>query len=134
MAVFGSCLCGQVSFSVEGVFDKFFICHCSYCRKDTGSAYAANLFAHADSLTWLSGEGDVRDFNLEGTRHVKSFCANCGSALPNTSMGGNICIVPAGSLDGDVPIPPQAHIFFARQASWEESLGHIPSFPDFPDS
>jgi hypothetical protein len=42
--VTGSCLCGAVSFEVSGAFDSFFLCHCSRCRKDTGSAHAANLF------------------------------------------------------------------------------------------
>jgi hypothetical protein len=43
---FGSCLCGAVRFEVEGEFQRFYLCHCGHCRKDTGSApHAANLFA-----------------------------------------------------------------------------------------
>jgi hypothetical protein len=34
---YGSCLCGAVRFEVEGSFECFFLCHCSFCRKDTGS-------------------------------------------------------------------------------------------------
>ena len=132
MTIGGSCLCGAVSFEIAGEFDRFFICHCKYCQKDTGSAHAANLFTTASSLRWLSGHEKVIDFNLETTRHVKSFCSCCGSALPNTKMGGDICVVPAGCLDDPVPIKPQAHIFTNSKASWEKELQSITSFPDFP--
>jgi hypothetical protein len=40
----GSCLCGEIRFEIEGEFERFYLCHCEYCRKDTGSAHAANLF------------------------------------------------------------------------------------------
>ena len=40
----GSCLCGEIRFEIEGEFELFYLCHCEYCRKDTGSAHAANLF------------------------------------------------------------------------------------------
>ena len=43
----GACLCGAVHFEIEGDFERFFLCHCEYCRKDTGSAHAANLFRPA---------------------------------------------------------------------------------------
>lgn len=132
MAIKGSCLCGGVTFEIEGEFERFFICHCSYCRKDTGSAHAANLFTKASALTWLSGQKKVKDFQLASTRHVKSFCSECGSALPNTGMGGDICIVPAGCLDDEVTIKPEAHIFTASQASWEQELASIRAFPGFP--
>ncbi|MFN3455173.1 MAG: GFA family protein, partial [Pseudobdellovibrio sp.] len=41
----GSCLCGQVEFKIQGVLESFFLCHCKYCQKDTGSAHSANLFS-----------------------------------------------------------------------------------------
>ena len=32
----GSCLCGAVRFEVAGDFERFYLCHCEHCRKDTG--------------------------------------------------------------------------------------------------
>ena len=55
----GSCLCGEVQYTVEGKFDHFFLCHCRHCQKDTGSAHAANLFSHGGQLTWSQGEALV---------------------------------------------------------------------------
>lgn len=128
----GSCLCGAVSFEVVGVFEHFYLCHCEYCRKDTGSAHAANLFSSVAKLTWLRGVDKVRSFNLPATRHVKCFCSMCGSALPNVQMNGQLLVVPAGSLNSAVSIKPTAHIFSASRANWEDALENIPKIDRYP--
>lgn len=125
----GSCLCASVRFEIDGDFERFYLCHCEYCRKDTGSAHAANLFATNASLKWLSGEDKVTQFTLPSTRHSKSFCSICGSALPRLQMNGTLLVVPAGSLDTDVPIRPNAHIFCSSRAGWDQALENIPSVP-----
>lgn len=127
----GSCLCGEVRFEVEGEFERFYLCHCEYCRKDTGSAHAANLFSASATLTWVSGEDRVRQFNLPSTRHSRSFCGTCGSALPIVQMG-NLLAVPAGSLNTDVPVKPDAHIFMSSRAHWDDALEKVPGFDRFP--
>lgn len=129
----GSCLCGQVSFEIEGDFDRFYLCHCEYCRKDTGSAHAANLFSTSAKLKWLSGEAKITTYNLPSTRHVKSFCSICGSALPITQMKGNLLVVPAGSLTGKVSIKPDAHLFISSKADWDADLESIPMLVGLPE-
>lgn len=128
----GSCLCGQAKFEIEGSFEGFFLCHCKYCQKDTGSAHAANLFSGNAKLKWLSGQQQVKTFNLAPTRHTKSFCEQCGSAMPNFQMDGKLLVVPAGSLDTEVAIKPTAHIFVSSQASWEKDLDSVKKFEKFP--
>lgn len=128
----GSCLCGQVRFEVDGAFERFFLCHCEYCRKDTGSAHAANLFTSTGSLKWLSGADQVRSFNLPSTRHARSFCSICGSALPYQQAGSALLVVPAGSLDSKLHLRPDAHIFAASRAGWDQQLETLPSFEKFP--
>jgi hypothetical protein len=128
----GSCLCGAVRFEVTGEFERFYLCHCEYCRKDTGSAHAANLFSSQAKLQWLCGEDKVRVFNLPSTRHTRCFCAVCGSALPGVQMDGRLVVVPAGSLDGDVSLKPDAHIFVSSRASWDEGLDGIPRLDRLP--
>ena len=127
----GSCLCGQVAFEVEGEFGHFFLCHCGHCRKDTGSAHAANLFSGTARLTWLSGEAGVSTFVLGGTRHQKSFCSTCGSAVPGIHADGTL-VVPAGCLDSKAPMPVQAHIFMGRRAEWDNELDAVVSFEALP--
>ncbi len=128
----GSCLCGEVRFEIEGDFERFYLCHCVYCRKDTGSAHAANLFSTSATLKWVSGEGNVRQFNLPSTRHSRSFCSTCGSALPIMQMSGKLLVIPAGSLNTEIPIKPNAHIFVSGRAGWDHALEQVPTFDGFP--
>ena len=128
----GSCLCGAVRFEIEGEFERFYLCHCSRCRKDSGSAHAANLFSSRAKVRWLAGEDKLSHFRLPGTRHARSFCAVCGSALPSVQMDGALLVVPAGSLDSDVPLMPDAHIFTASRANWDSALERVPSREGLP--
>ncbi|HYC04293.1 MAG TPA: GFA family protein [Azospirillaceae bacterium] len=128
----GSCLCGAVSFRIEGPFEAFFLCHCGRCRKGTGSAHAANLFSTTATITWLSGRDSVRTYRVPGTRHERSFCAGCGSALPSVQMDGALLVVPAGSLDTPVGIRPTAHICVASRAAWDEGLDEVPRMDGLP--
>jgi hypothetical protein len=128
----GSCLCGEVRFEIEGEFERFYLCHCEYCRKDTGSAHAANLFSSTAALKWLSGADQVRQFDLPATRHSKCFCRNCGSALPIVHRNPESLVVPAGSLNSQVFIRPNAHIFGSSRAGWDDSLEKVPTVDGFP--
>ena len=126
----GSCLCGAVRFTVKGAFESFYLCHCSRCRKASGTAHAANLFSSAGTLAWVSGEDRVKAYQHPGTRYARAFCADCGSALPFASANG--LVVPAGSLDTDVAIVPDSHIFTASRASWDHGLESVPGCLDAP--
>ncbi len=127
----GSCLCGTVRFEVQGDFDSFYLCHCEYCKKDTGSGHAANLFSQSAKLTWLAGAETVTSFTLTGTRHHRSFCSVCGSAMPCPQPAG-LLVVPAGCLDSEITVSPTARIFTARKAPWDGELGGVPEFDGLP--
>lgn len=128
----GSCLCGGVRFEVDGDFERFYLCHCQYCQKDTGSAHAANLFSSTAKLRWISGEEQATRFDLPGTRHSKCFCSRCGSALPSVQMDGALLVVPAGSLNTGIPLVPDAHIFAGSRATWDRALETVPVVERFP--
>ena len=130
----GSCLCGEVRFEVLGDFESFFLCHCGRCQKDTGSAHAANLFSSTARINWLSGQGKIKTFRVPSTRHEKSFCSECGSALPGLQMNGTLLKVPAGSLDSAIATRPNAHIFVASGADWDTRLEDVPKFDVLPSS
>ena len=126
----GACLCGAVRFEIEGGFERFYLCHCVYCRKDTGSAHAANLFSATATLHWRAGQDMATLYRLPGTRHARCFCAVCGSALPYTT--GRLLVVPAGALDDAFDGTPDAHLFVASRAAWDRGLEHVPAFDGFP--
>ncbi len=56
----GSCLCGKVAFAIEGNFGPVGQCHCSKCRKVSGTDGNAVFYTAVKSFRWLSGEGDIR--------------------------------------------------------------------------
>ncbi len=128
----GSCLCGTVQFKISGEFEGFFLCHCKRCQKDTGSAHAANLFSSTATVTWVSGHESVQTYRVPETRHEKSFCSRCGSALPSIQSDSALVVVPAGSLDSAIHIRPTAHICFASRAEWDERLENIPKVDGLP--
>ena len=128
----GGCLCGAVRYEVTGDFDAFFLCHCKYCQKDTGSAHAANLFSAKATLSWIDGQDHIQSYTVPGTRHQKAFCKTCGAAVPYTQMDGKLLVVPAGSLETPVSIRPNAHIMLASKASWEDGLDEIDQLEGMP--
>ena len=128
----GKCLCGQCCFEIEGVFDLFLFCHCTYCQKDTGTIHGANLISHTAKLKWLAGEEHTKIYNLPETRHTKCFCQICGSALPYM-YEGKMLVLPAGSIEFEPQIAPTAHIFYRSRAKWEDGLALVQKFDKFPN-
>lgn len=128
---YGSCLCKKVTFKIIGDFKGFFLCHCNRCQKQTGSAHAANLFSQTAKLEWLTGQDHINIFHLPNTRFMKSFCSTCGAALPSIQESGRL-LVPAGCLDSEVPIQPDAHIFMGSRAKWDNNLERIKMFEKLP--
>lgn len=131
MQITGSCLCGNVQFDISDNFNSFYLCHCSRCRKATGTVHGANLFATKATLNWIKGQHLVKTFNLPNTRFTKSFCSECGSPVP-TEIKDKLVIVPAGSLDTSPTINPTAHIFCDDRASWEYALENTKRFSTLP--
>ncbi|THH35372.1 GFA family protein [Aliishimia ponticola] len=128
----GQCLCGAVSFRVSGAFESFYLCHCSRCRKDSGSAHSANLFSTVARITWVSGEDRIKTFRLPKSQHIKSFCADCGSALPVFQEAHGVLVVPAGSLETRINIRPGAHICYSSRADWDKDLSSITRIGGLP--
>ena len=129
----GSCLCGKITYEVIGPFDRFRMCHCPRCRKATSTAHASNIFTKADSIKWLSGSDNMKRFDLPNAgRFSKSFCVDCGSAMPYISRDGKDLVIPAGTLEDDPQIRPEGNIFWPVRAPWyDEGLGatHYDKYP-----
>jgi hypothetical protein len=119
MILKGSCLCGSVKYEVTGEAKRFYHCHCSRCRKATGTGHASNLFLQPAALRWIHGQEHVRAFKPpEAMRFTNQFCAMCGARLPRQPLDSDTVLIPAGSLDDEAPIKPQARIFTGSRAGW----------------
>ena len=129
----GTCLCKKVRYEIRGHLGIFQYCHCSRCRKFTGSAFAANLLVSPADFRWLDGEELVGRFELEDARHfATSFCKHCGSSLPWLTTTGKAVVVPTGTLDEDPEIRPFQNIFWGSRAVWYEEPGSLPEYDELP--
>ncbi len=109
----GGCLCGAVTFDVHPPFQRMVHCHCSRCRKGTGTGHATNLIVEPGQVSWLSGEDVIKRYDLPTAKSFgKWFCSTCGSPVPRLTRNGKRMVVPAGSLDSAPPNAPNERIFW----------------------
>jgi len=125
----GSCFCKHVSYEISDNMGVFQYCHCSRCRKVTGSAHAANLFVAPDDFKWLAGEESVIQYDPPETKYfATAFCRHCGSNLPWLSKSGRVVIIPAGTLDDDPGIRPSQNIFCGSRPGWYAPASALPEY------
>lgn len=128
----GSCLCGGVQIAFTGFETPYVFCHCSSCRKASGSAFAANVAVKEDALTVVSGEDLLSVYESTPGKH-RYFCAKCGSPMFNrVDKAPGLLRVRLGCLDTPVEEKPAAHIFVAERAAWFDEFGVTPKFESWP--
>lgn len=131
--VSGSCLCGKVSSTISGTFNKFYQCYCDRCQKKTGTAFASLIFTTPDKIEWHSGQELIKRFDLpEAKRFSNCFCTHCGSQVPYESRDGAFLIVPAGYLNDDPKIRASANIFWEEKPCWFDEGQAAEKFEQYP--
>lgn len=129
----GSCLCGEVSYEIEGPFKIFQYCHCSRCRKFTGSAHSANLFVPPERFRWTAGEEFIGRYEPKAAKYfATTFCKQCGSSLPWEAQQGKTIVVTAGTLNDDPEIKPMWNVFWRSSAPWYEETHNLPKHDELP--
>ena len=131
--IYGSCLCGDVGYRICGSLLRMVNCHCEKCRGTRSPAYASSVFVPARQFQWTRGESQVVSYRLPGpAAFATAFCRRCGSDLPRTSRTEAVVVVPAGALDGDPGVRPQAHVCASEKASWFEIRDDLPQYAEMP--
>ena len=129
----GKCLCGGVSFSLSGELPNLYQCHCSLCRKVTGSSANAAFRIDRVQLSWNSGEELIQEYQSE-TGFKSHFCSRCGSPLPNLTAEDSAWWVPVGLLEGDQGLQVGAHVFVGSRACWDVVADSGQQFDEMPDA
>jgi len=115
----GSCLCGSIQFSLDGSVTDIIHCHCSLCRKASGSAYATNGFIDAKDLK-LTDRGITLTFYESSEGKRKYFCKTCGAPIySSNAQSPKRYRLRLGSLDSDILERPISHNFVTSKANWE---------------
>ena len=128
----GHCLCGRIEFEVDGDRHKLYQCHCSLCRRQSGSLSNASFIVAAGDFRWLRGEALVSKWQkASGFRSY--FCSTCGSPVPNPLGNSAYHWVPAGLLEENGELEVVAHFCLASKASWDRGPFHGSCHDDLPD-
>lgn len=130
MAISGSCFCGAITYSIEGVLRDARFCHCSMCRKLFNAQSSAFALISSDDFSWVSGESLLSSFESKRGSGIK-FCSQCGSTLCGTDKG-EVIGVTLGCVDGDPEIETGIHIFVASKATWEVIPKDVTQFDEWP--
>ena len=126
----GRCYCGAVSYRVEDAFLYASNCHCSNCRRTTGSAFKPFAGIELEKLELTGGRDSllvVGDDDLNDTH-----CAGCGSLLFSVVRDGAYVHVALGSLVDAPGLRPTKHIFVGSKAPWFEITDDLPRHDGLP--
>ena len=122
----GRCLCGRVRFEVAGPLGAFAYCHCTSCRRASGTAFAANAPVRSEDVRWLSGRDDLTEYESSPGKH-RSFCSTCGSPIYARHDSTPAWLsLRLGLIHEDPGHRAQAHYNVAEKAPWHEITDSLP--------
>ena len=129
MELKGSCLCGNLIFMISPQTNEIYQCHCSKCRKLSGSSSNANLVVNQDEFEWIKPPSSLKKYLMEdGWESV--FCENCGSISPQEVIEQRIVYVPAGLLENHESLKVTKHIYVGSKAHWDNLDNDILQFKE----
>jgi len=126
----GRCLCGSVHYAVKDEFVYALNCHCSNCRRATGSAFKSFAGIERNKLGITQGQGDLLIFGDENAAH-DVHCKICGSLMFSVVREGEFVHVTLGTLSDAPSIRPTAHIFVGSKAPWYSITDQLPQHDEF---
>ena len=116
----GACNCGAVHFEISTEVSDVYVCHCSICRRSTGSNGIAVVIVDNSAFRWTAGEDSIATWSKPDADWQTWFCRQCGSRLPGANDAQRM-FVPAGLLgEGSEPLAVKHHIWVDSRAPWDE--------------
>ena len=132
----GGCTCRSVRYRLTSKPLFVHCCHCRWCQRDSGTAFAMNAMIEADRVERLGGEVEVIDTpTLSGKGQKISRCPECRIAVWSNYAGAGptVHFVRVGTLDEPDRLPPDIHIFTASKQPWVVLPPDIPSVAEYYD-
>jgi hypothetical protein len=130
----GGCTCRFVRYRMSGPPMIVHCCHCRWCQRESGAAFALNAMIEADRVMLLEGEVEVvvtPSASGKGQRIAR--CPRCRVALWSNYYGAGDAIhfVRVGTLDEPDRLSPDVHIFTASKQPWVVLAPHVPAVPEY---
>jgi hypothetical protein len=120
----GKCFCGAVHYAVSDEFQYAMNCHCSNCRRTTGSAFKPFAGIEREKFAVTLGADGLLIYGSENTHDAH--CQKCGSLLYSVVRDGAWVHVAMGTLVDEPTIRPQRHIFVGSKAPWFTITDDLP--------
>lgn len=130
----GSCLCGAVTLEIHGGIDSIIHCHCSKCRKSSGTAYATNGFVAKAGLIIKTGQAQISYYETAPGKQ-RHFCKVCAAPIFSSNAAlPELLRLRLGILDTDIVERPISHNFVTSRASWDDLDAALPRYDGYEPS
>lgn len=127
----GRCYCGAIQLEVEDALVSAFYCHCSRCRQQTGSAFAAIGCIEVEKFAIRSGE-DALSRSAESVNGHGAVCAFCHARVYAIVRERRFVHIPLGILADTPSVRPSFHIFVGSKAPWYTITDDLPQHQELP--
>jgi hypothetical protein len=132
-ALTGSCLCGEIAYTLDAPPTNVVNCHCTRCQRSRGAAHATNAFVRQEHLRWLRGAELLKTYRVPDAQAFStSFCSKCGSVLPSLFAAIKRYNIPLGTLDRPLATKPSLHIYAVSRALWHTISDSLQQFDEMP--
>ncbi len=132
----GGCTCGAVRYRITRRPMFVHCCHCRWCQRETGAAFALNAMIESDRVEVLKGSPEPVNTPSESGKGQKIIrCPSCRIALWSNYAGAGVAIrfVRVGTLDEPDRLPPDIHIYTASKQPWVVLPDDTPAFEEYYD-
>lgn len=129
----GGCACRAVRYHLTRRPMVVHACHCTWCQRETGTAFATNAVIEADRVV-VQGEVEVIDTpSASGKGQKIARCPKCKIALWSNyaGAGSSMRFIRVGTLDDPGRFPPDIHVFTSTKLPWVVLPPGAPAFPEF---
>jgi hypothetical protein len=127
----GRCSCGQACYEVADAFEYAANCHCSGCRRATGSAFKPFGGIKRESFAVSKGKDALKIMGETDGHDAR--CAHCGSLLYSVVRDGKYIHVALGTLTDNPSLRPTEHIYVGSKASWFTITDDLPQHMELPE-
>ena len=130
----GGCTCRHVRYRMTSKPMFVHCCHCRWCQRETGSAFALNAMIEADRVELLSGEVEVTDTPSASGKGQRIWrCPTCKVAVWSNyaGAGDKVRFLRVGTLDDPDAMPPDIHIFTQSKQPWVVLPPGVPAVPEY---
>lgn len=132
----GGCACGAVRYRMTSTPLFVHCCHCTWCQRETGSAFVLNAMIETDRVELLNGEPQaVLTPSASGKGQKIMRCPECKVAVWShyAGIGDKVSFIRVGTLDESSRISPDIHIFTSTKLPWVEIPEGAPVYEEYYD-